>query len=120
MIDIISFHSVKIPFLFLICINFTAKYEIIFFLLKLVPANKMELFFVHSTTGNAPYVHPRLDSILELCLTFPIVINLFPVFSVQQVIEESSNSDLLFHFKERQILFQKYALVIIPIHRSSI
>ena len=29
------------------------------------PANKKS-FFVHSTTPNAPYVHPRLDSILEL------------------------------------------------------
>ena len=29
-------------------------------------------FFVHSTTYNAPYVHPRLDSILELCQTYPI------------------------------------------------
>ena len=29
-------------------------------------------FFVHSTTRNAPYVHPRLDSILKLCRTFPI------------------------------------------------
>ena len=27
-------------------------------------------FFVHSTMRNAPYVHPRLDSILELCRTF--------------------------------------------------
>ena len=30
-------------------------------------------FFVHSTTRIAHYVHPRLDSILELCQTFPIV-----------------------------------------------
>ena len=37
-----------------------------------VPANKMEFFFIHSTTRNAPYVHLRLDSILELCRTFPI------------------------------------------------
>ena len=29
-------------------------------------------FFVHSTTRNAPYVHQRLDSIVELCRTFPI------------------------------------------------
>ena len=28
-------------------------------------------FFVHSTTRDAPYVHPRLDSILELCRRFP-------------------------------------------------
>ena len=28
-------------------------------------------FLVHSTTRNAPYVHPRLVSILELCQTFP-------------------------------------------------
>ena len=28
-------------------------------------------FFVHSTTRDAPYVHPRLDSILELWRTFP-------------------------------------------------
>ena len=32
-----------------------------------------EAFFVHSTcfTHNAPYVHPRLGSSLELCQTFP-------------------------------------------------
>ena len=29
-------------------------------------------FVVHSTTRNAPYVHPKLDSNLELCRTFPI------------------------------------------------
>ena len=29
-------------------------------------------FFVHSSTPNALYVHPRLDSILELCWAFPI------------------------------------------------
>ena len=29
-------------------------------------------FFVHITTLNAPYVHLRLDLILELCMTFPI------------------------------------------------
>ena len=34
-----------------------------------VRANKMEVF-VHST--NATYVHPSIDSILELCWTFPI------------------------------------------------
>ena len=28
-------------------------------------------FFVNSTTGNMPYVHPRLDSIPELCQSFP-------------------------------------------------
>ena len=28
-------------------------------------------FFLQSTTHNAPYVHPRLDSILEMCRTFP-------------------------------------------------
>ena len=27
-------------------------------------------FYIHSTTRNAPYVHPRLDLILELCRTF--------------------------------------------------
>ena len=27
-------------------------------------------FFVHSTVRNAPYVHPRLDSIIELCWIF--------------------------------------------------
>ena len=36
-----------------------------------VPANKMKLF-IHNTTGNAPYVHQRLDLILKLCQTFPI------------------------------------------------
>ena len=34
------------------------------------PANKMK-HFVHSTMSNAPGIHPRLDSILELCKTFP-------------------------------------------------
>ena len=33
-------------------------------------AKNLELF-VHSTTRNVPYVHPRPDSILELCKTFP-------------------------------------------------
>ena len=28
--------------------------------------------FVHSYTRNAPNVHPRVDSILKLCRTFPI------------------------------------------------
>ena len=45
--------------------------ELIF--LTRVLASKME-FFVHSTPCNTPYVHPRLDSILELCWTFPIAI----------------------------------------------
>ena len=31
-------------------------------------------FFVHSTTRNVPCVHLRLDSILELCRTFPIAL----------------------------------------------
>ena len=35
-----------------------------------VPAKRMELF-IHSTKHTAPYVHPRLDLILELCQTFP-------------------------------------------------
>ena len=30
-------------------------------------------FFIRNTMRNAPYVHPRLDSILELCQTFQIV-----------------------------------------------
>ena len=30
----------------------------------------MEIF-VHSTTRNAPYVHTKLDSSLELCRAFP-------------------------------------------------
>ena len=29
-------------------------------------------FFAHSTTRNVPYIHPRLDSILELCRAFQI------------------------------------------------
>ena len=38
-------------------------------------------FFVHSTTRNAPNVQPRLDSILELCRTFPIeVIHVHLIF----------------------------------------
>ena len=40
------------------------------FYLTSVLANKIELL-VHSTPRNAPYIHPRLDSILELCPTFP-------------------------------------------------
>ena len=36
-----------------------------------VPANKME-FFVHSSSCNVSYVHPKLDSILKLCQTFLI------------------------------------------------
>ena len=32
-------------------------------------------FFIHSTTRTAPYVHPRLDSILELCRAF-LILNL--------------------------------------------
>ena len=53
----------------LIGLNPHAK-ELIFF--TPVPANKTEPF-VHSTMyDNAPYVHPRLDCILELCLIFPI------------------------------------------------
>ena len=36
-----------------------------------VPASKMELF-VHSTRPNAPYIHTRLDLILELRRGFPI------------------------------------------------
>ena len=31
-------------------------------------------FFVHSATRIEPYVHPSLNSILELCRTFPIVV----------------------------------------------
>ena len=47
-------------------------------LLTPVPANEWS-FFVHSSTRNAAYVHPRLDSLLELCWKFPIV-NLGPSF----------------------------------------
>ena len=36
-----------------------------------VPASKMEIF-VHITSHNAPYVHLRLDLILELYQTFTI------------------------------------------------
>ena len=36
-------------------------------------ANKMDLF---STTCNAPYLHLRLDLILELYRTFPIAISI--------------------------------------------
>ena len=28
-------------------------------------------FSVHSITRNAPYVHPRLDSLLDMCRAFP-------------------------------------------------
>ena len=41
------------------------------FFLTPVPAYKMN-FDVQGTTHNAPYKHPRLDLILELCQTFPI------------------------------------------------
>ena len=34
-------------------------------------------FFVHSTTRNAPYVHPRLDLILKLGRTLPIDLSAF-------------------------------------------
>ena len=46
----------------------------VLFFLTPVKANKMELVRTYSTTRNAPYVHvhPRLDSILELCHTFRI------------------------------------------------
>ena len=47
------------------------KCYILFFLTP-VKANKMKLVRTYSTTRNAPYVHPRLDSILELCQTFLI------------------------------------------------
>ena len=40
------------------------KYDQEYFL-NPVPTNKITSFFVHSTTRNAPYVHPRLDSILD-------------------------------------------------------
>ena len=33
-------------------------------------ANKMELL-IHSTTSNAPYIHPSHDSILEFVADFP-------------------------------------------------
>ena len=33
-------------------------------------------FLVYSTTGNAPYIHPSHDSILELWQTFPNVFGL--------------------------------------------
>ena len=36
-----------------------------------VPGSKTELF-VLTTMHNSPYLHPRLNSILELCQTFPI------------------------------------------------
>ena len=32
----------------------------------------MGAFGVQSATRNEPYVHPRLDSVFELCRTFPI------------------------------------------------
>ena len=36
------------------------------------PAETKWIVLVPITTRNAPYVYPRLDSILELCRTFPI------------------------------------------------
>ena len=47
-----------------------------------VPANKMELFPTEYYT-NAPYVHLSLDSILELCRTYPIGIQQCQVFTCQ-------------------------------------
>ena len=44
------------------------------FSLGLFPLAKCS-FFVHSTMRNAPYVHPRLDSILKLCRTMSNELN---------------------------------------------
>ena len=43
-----------------------------FFFHTPLPTNKMEIL-VHNTVGNAPYIHPGHDSILELWRTFPNV-----------------------------------------------
>ena len=40
--------------------------------LRQLRLTKLNFFRTCSTTRNAPCVHPRLDSILELCPTFPI------------------------------------------------
>ena len=37
-----------------------------------LPLTKLS-FFVQSTTHNASYVHPKLDSIIEFCRAIPIV-----------------------------------------------
>ena len=42
-------------------------------------------FFVHTcgTTRKVAYVHPRLDSILELCQTFPIEVHIMEKYLPQ-------------------------------------
>ena len=35
---------------------------------------KWSFFFIQTTMRSAQYLHPRLDSILELCGTFPIAL----------------------------------------------
>ena len=53
-------------------------------------------FFVHSTTRNAPYVHKRLDSILELCRAFPFATGRFtfpkkcPCYSLPTLLDSRS------------------------------
>ena len=45
-------------------------------------------FFVHSTTRNTPYVQMRLDSILELCQTFPNDLNPCAKYDMEQYLDQ--------------------------------
>ena len=49
-------------------------------------------FLVHSTTGNAPYMHPSHDSILELWRTFPKMSNVALEIFLQTIDSVSPNS----------------------------
>ena len=70
--------------------------ELIF--LTPVLAIKMELN-IQRTMRNAPYVHPRLDSILELCRTFSIdptavIFSLTVLFTAFLAMESNTVSSL--------------------------
>ena len=41
-------------------------------------------FFIYSTSRNAPYIQPRLDWILELCRTFPILSQIIDIIARQR------------------------------------
>ena len=57
-----------------------------------LPANKMS-FFVHDTTPNEPYVHPRLDSILDLCAKYkpPLVMTQDAIWESDKTQENTSH-----------------------------
>ena len=50
-------------------------------------------FSVHITMANAPYVHPRLDLILEVCQTFLIVAQ-YVAFAVSLYFEGPNYEDI--------------------------